>query len=506
MAQTVEIGASRLSSGDVAEIARSCAIVSLSSAARERIASSHAALRALASTGTPIYGVSTGLGAAVDTRISPGDTALQERVPLARSVGVGRRADAREVRAMMAARIARLAVGRSGASLDTVSALVSLLNSEVHPIVPMTGSVGQADLAPLAHIASVLIGAGAAEYRNEVLTGAEALSRAGLERPVFGPKDGLALVSSNAASVGLGALAVVDIRQVIAGVSAATALSFEGFRANLAPLSPRALELRPVSGQAWVGESLLRALDGGDLAKPGSARRLQDPLSFRCVGPVHGACVAALVAASDATDLELNSSDDNPAILADDQTSLSNANFDSTHLALAFEGLGLALGRVAAACGERIMKLMSPEASGLPRFLSPLQEGRNGFATVQKTVSALVAEIQHRAMPMPVVLIAVADRVEDYGTMALSTVDKIREIADRLRLLAAIELMVAAQACDLRGPIVLGHGTRAIHARVRSAVAALHEDRPSTADIEALDTLIRQGAFGEAFSWPATDC
>jgi histidine ammonia-lyase len=502
MSHIVEMGAAPLSAGALTEIARTQAVVALAPEARETIVSSYAALKALVSGGAAIYGISTGLGAAVDIRISQPDAAAQERVALARSVGVGRHARQDEVRAMMAARIARLARGRSGASPEAVDALLSLLNRGVHPVVPMTGSVGAADLAPLAHIASVLIGAGEAEYEGEVLPGAEALARAGLHPLHLKGKDGLALVSSNAAAVGLAALVISDARPLLAGLLAAAALSFEGYRATLAPLSPRAVELHPVPGQAWVAETLLKAFAGGDLVKPGASRRLQDPLSFRCVGPVYGALVRVLAAALAQFELELNSSDDNPAILPGEGLSQPTANFDTTHLALAFESLGLAMARVAAACGERIMKLMSPASSDLPRFLSPV-EGQSGFSTVQKTVSALTAEIQHRAMPMPVVLMPVADRVEDYGTMALAIVEKTGEIVARLRLLAAIELMVAAQACDLRAGITLGNVNSVVHNHVRSVVAPLRDDRPTSADIVAIEALIRRGVFDPLFPWPS---
>jgi histidine ammonia-lyase len=494
VAQHVEIGSSRLSPGDVASVARGKATVGLAAAAWDRIVASHAMLERLAGRGEAIYGVSTGLGAAVDTRISP-DAAAQQRVPLARAVGVGPRAREDEVRAMMVARVARFAAGRSAVSRPTVEALIGLLNKAVHPVVPMIGSIGEADLAPLAHIASVLMGLGQAEHGGTVVAGAEALKRAGLTPPAFGPKDGIALVSSNAASVGLAALVLVDLRRTLGGLVAAAALSFEGYRASVAPLMPDAIGLRPVPGQAEIAGALMHAFDGGDLVKPTAARRLQDPLSFRCVAPVYGACLAALAAARDLVELELNTSDDNPAILSESGISRPNANFDATHLALAFETLGLALARVAAMCGQRVMRLMSPGSSELPRFLSPIQEGRNGFATVQKTVSALVAEIQHRSLPMPAFIMPVADGVEDYGTMALSIVQKTGEIAARVQLLAAVELMVAAQACDLRGGIVLGLEGRVIHAAVRSVVVALQDDRPASPDIEAIDALIARGTF-----------
>jgi histidine ammonia-lyase len=217
---------------------------------------------------------------------------------------------------------------------------------------------------------------------------------------------------------------------------------------------------------------------------------------------VYGALVTILAAALAAVELELNSSDDNPAILAGQGLAQPNGNFDTTHLALTFECLGLAMARVAAASGERIMKLMSPESSGLPRFLSPA-EGQSGFATVQKTVSALTAEIQHCAIPMPVVLMPVADRVEDYGTMAPTIVAKTGEIVERLRLLAAIELMVAAQACDLRAGIALGNVSSVVHDHIRSVVAPLQDDRPTSADILAIEAMIRRGLFDQLFPWPS---
>ncbi len=498
----VEIGHSPLSPVQVAAIARGGAAVRIAQAAWDRIAASHGAMLSLTGSGAAIYGVSTGLGAAADTAVTPGDPGMQQRIPLARSVGVGRRAGEDEVRAIMAVRLARLAAGCSGASPAAVSALADLLNTRVHPIVPMTGSVGEADLAPLAHIASVLFGFGEAEHASEILEGAVALRRAGLAPLVPGPKDGLALVSSNAASVGLAALALVDARRTLAGMLAAAALSFEGYRANVSPLLAVAVGLRPVPGQQAAASALMAAFHGGDLPKPGTARRLQDPLSFRCVAPIHGAAQTALSGAWDAVLRELASSDDNPAILPAEEggRAVPNANFDTTHLALAFEGLGLALGRIAAASGERIMKLMSSDSSGLPRFLSPIQQGRNGFATVQKTVSALLAEIQHRAMPMPLFVMPVADGVEDYATMALSSVEKTAAIARRVRLLAAIELMVAAQARDLRPGSTLGLGTGRVHDAVRSAVEPLHEDRPAAPDIAALDSLVASGAFDDAFA------
>jgi histidine ammonia-lyase len=396
-------------------------------------------------------------------------------------------------RFMTALRSHGFAVGRAGVSPGIVRAYAGMLNAGVLPVMPLTGSVGEADLAPLAHVAGVLAGAGMAGFGGEMLLAPEALRRAGLEVPPFGLKDGLALVSSNACSAGLGALAVADAERLAGAWLAACALSFEAWRGNLAPLHPDAVALRPAPGEAGVAAALRALLAGGELDRPGASRRLQDPLSLRCAAPVLAACLTALGRATEAVALELNSSDDNPAVLEDRVQ--PNAAFDSTHLVLAFETLGLAGARVAAAQGSRILKLMSAASSGLPRFLSPVQEGRSGLAPLQKTAAALVAEIGHGAAPMPALVLAAADGVEDYATMAVSAVRNTANLLARLRLLCAVELLVAAQACDLRGGVRLAPGAAAVHAAVRGCVPMLWEDRPVAPDLQALDALIASGQF-----------
>jgi histidine ammonia-lyase len=503
MADPVRLGAAPLTTADIRRIARDNAAVVLDDAALQRVEAGHRALEALAAGGAAIYGVSTGLGAAVDTRIAPDAAVVQRRIPPGRAVGVGRLAQRDEVRAIIAARLAGLCAGRSGASLAVTAALAELLNRGVHPVVPMTGSVGEADLAPLAHIGLTLLGRGEAEYQGETVDAAEALARAGLVPPVFGLKDGLALVSANAASVGAGALVVEDAAQALRAMLAAAALSFEGYRASVAPLDPRAAELRPAPGQGEAARILLALLDGGDLPRPGVSRKLQDPLSFRCVPSVLGAALAALQAARQAVELELSAAGDNPAVIAEDGIALPNANFDPTHLALAFEALGAALARAAAISAARLVKLMSPASSDLPRFLAPVQDGSTGYGPTQKTAAALLAEIGHLATPMPVVVLSAADGVEDYATMATATVEKTAGIVTRLRLLAALELIVAAQAVDLRPGPSLGRGTAAIHTAVRALVPRLEEDRPAAPNIAAVAAFIAEDGLEPVVTPPA---
>ncbi|MDL2407445.1 aromatic amino acid ammonia-lyase [Rhizobium calliandrae] len=480
----------------ICAVARDGAEVTIGADAIAGIEAAYACLVRHAGEGKAIYGVSTGLGAAVDTRLDLTNDSGQHRIPRPRAVGVGRFAETDEVRAMMAARLARFCLGYSGVSPEMAQALVGMLNRAVYPKVPMTGSIGEADLPPLAHVALVLVGEGTAILADgREVSGADALAAAGLVQPPFGIKDGLSLISSNAASVGLGCLLLQDTRRVFAAHIGAVALSYEGFRACLDPLDPLASRLRPGPGQGDVAAAIRSLLEGGDLTKPGAARRLQDPLSLRCVPSVSGAALHALRGAWAATELELRSGDDNPSVLAAEDVVLPTGNFDPTHMVLAFDTLTLALARLAAMTAERIMKLLSPGFSDLPRFLAPDSAGANGFGALQKTVAALTAEIGHLAMPMPFAVTPVADRVEDYASLAMSVVDKTGRLMEKLRYLTAIELIVAARAIDLRGAMELGEGTKALFAAVRSIVPPLEVDRSPSNDIYALADGIAAGTL-----------
>ncbi|MCP1610973.1 histidine ammonia-lyase [Azospirillum lipoferum] len=426
--------------------------------------------------------------------------------PTARAVGVGPRLPTDILRALMLVRAAGYAAGGSGASPTMLHALVAALNAGFHPLVPSKGSIGADDLAPLAHLGRALLGDPDAEVEigGDILPADAALARAGLTPPVLGLKDGHTVVVANALSVGQGCLVLEDARVALDALDAAAALSCEGFRAQLEPLDPRVQQARPAPGQAEAAARLRALLAGSGLEKPGAARRLQDPLSFRCLAPVHGAARVTLEAAREPVAIELNAAADNPLVaVAEAGTEggmLHNGNFDMTALVLRFEALGQALAQAATMAAHRTMKLMSPTVSDLPRFLTPQGQSRTGFATVQKTIAALEAEIRHLALPASLGVLPVADGIEDHASMAPAVVAKTGGIVERLRWLTAIELAAAAQAVDLRGPLVLGAGTRAVHAFVRSLVAPLEEDRSQGPDFERLAQSIAAGALQQVLA------
>ena len=489
---------------DVASVARGGAQVAVSTEVLAKLRTARAAVLRLAASGQSIYGLTSALGANTGRRLAAdagidndehGDALAEYQLNAlrARSVGVGKPFATDAVRAMLLARIAGMRIGGSGISPAVFEALVAMLNAHVHPVVPHIGSISVGDLAPLSALALPLIGEGLAEFRGTVMPGAEALRAAGIAPPVLGPKDGVSLISSNAATIGVAALLLVDIDAVLDSLDHSAALSCEGFRANLSPFDPRLQRARPAPGQAESAQRLARLLDASGLWQPGAARRVQDPLSFRCLAQVHGAARAAWNEARAQVELELNSAADSPLLL-DDGAMLSNGNFHIPALGIALEALGLGLTQCAAISVERSLKLLSPAFSELPLQLTRHGPAHSGFATVQKTLTALYNRMRHLANPACLDFLPVSERIEDHATMVMNVVEKTAEMLEPLYYLAAIEALLGAQAVDLRDPsprATLGRGAAALYAAVREQVSMLDGDRPLGPDIETAARVLR---------------
>lgn len=495
---TIRVGDARITIADVVAVARNREQVELAPGARARVAAARDVVLRLAQGEVAVYGVNTALGANTGERLGAADLAgYQQRAIRARAVAVGEAYDRASVRAMMFARIAGLAVGGSGIAAAALDALVAMLNRGVHPVVPRHGSIGVADLPQLSHLALPLVGEGEAEFEDRIVPGAEALRRAGLAAITLGPKDGLALVSANAATIGRAALVVADAVRLAATWRVAIALSLEGFRANLSPLDERVVTARPAPGQAEVAAQLRALLAGSALFSPGAARRVQDPLSFRVVAQVQGSAQTAIGRTEEQVGLELNSAAESPLVIAGDGVMLSNGNFHLPAFALAFDAAAIALAQATSLCAERVIRFMTPGFTDLPLQLTRHGPAHSGFATLQKTLVALWSEIRLRANPGSLDFLPVSEGVEDHASLALGCVEKLAGMLERVRYVIAVEMLVAAQAIDLRGldPRRLGAGVRAAHERVRSVVAALDVDRPLGPDVDALARHIAAGDF-----------
>ena len=494
---TITLGAIPITLDDVVAVARGGASVALVPEVAPRLAADRDVVERLAQGKTAIYGVNSALGANVGEPIEASAIdAFQLSAIRARAVAVGPPYDAASVRAILVARAASLAVGGTGVSPVIVDALIALLNARVHPRVPRYGSIGVADLPQLSHLALPLIGEGEAEIAGTVLPGAEALARAGLAPLRLGARDALALVSANSATVGRAALVLHDALALLDRWNAAVALSYEGFRANLSPLDARVVKARPAPGQAEIADCLRTLLAGSALLTGGSARRVQDPLSLRCVPQVHGGLWWMLWEARAQVETELNHAGESPLVLVEDGEMLSTSNFHVPALALAFDASAIALAQTAAMAVERCIKFMSPAMTGLPLQLTRHGPQESGFATVQKTLTALYNEIRLRANPGSLDFLPVSERIEDHAPMTLGVVEKLAEIVDRAQYLVAIECLIAAQAVDLRelDPDALGAGASILYRRVRAEVPMLDHDRPLGPDIDRMERLLRCGS------------
>jgi histidine ammonia-lyase len=486
----IVLGSRATTVADVVAVARAGAAVSLGDAARARMAAGNEALARAAAAGTPIYGATTGLGPNVGLSLAVDDPERARRTLAGRAVGIGPAAPTELVRAALLARVSSLAAGGSGVSPAVADCLLALLARGVHPIVPTIGSVGEADLAPLAHLALPLVGLGRAELDGDVLEGGEALARAGIVAPALSPREGLALCSSNAFATGAAALAVADAIRLLDAANVAFALTLEGFAGNPAPTDPRVVAARPFPGHAWAAAAIRAELVGSALLTPGGPRLLQDPLPFRCAPVVHGSARAPLERLRAAVELELDAASDNPLVVEDGDV-LGSAGFDSTPLAHATEGAALALAAVARASAVRTLQLLDERRTGLPASLTPIGADRAGLVVLGKPVGALFARIRALAVPVSLESLPLAHGVEDHASQAPLAVERLSQLLDALARLIACELVCGAQAFDLRQPRAPGAGAVAQHARVRTHVALLSEDRPLGDELEALAASIR---------------
>jgi histidine ammonia-lyase len=480
--------------------------VAIAAAARERMAQSRAALEQALARNAPVYGLTTGLGARVVEPVAAERAAEQSvRIVRGRATAVGEPLAEASVRAAMAARLNGLCAGGAGVSAAVADTIAQMLNACVHPVVPRTASIGAGDLCLLAHIGLVVLGEGEAAVGGERMPGGEALRRAGIAAPPIGPGDGLALCNASSVSAGLAALIVHEGDRLLDAVQIATALSMEGFRASPTPIDAQVAGAHPAPGQEWEAAGLRELLRGGALLD-GAARRLQDPLSFRCASHVHGSVRWTLDMLATAAGAALNGAGDNPVVLADGRV-LSTGNFHTPALALALDATAVAVAQAAGPASERPARLATARLSDLPANLSAAGDGRSGVAPLLKTAQALAVEIRHMAAPLAADPRTGADGVEDDSTNAAAAAMRVQEQLERLARLVALELVCAAQAVDLAAPGRLGLGTAAAHACVRELVAPLDDDRPLGRDVDLVAReLVTSGRLRErvreAVRWP----
>ena len=489
---TVTLTGDDLSIEDVVRVARRGARVEVSPAALERVRRARDVVDQVLERGDLVYGMNTGVGSLSRYRV-PFESLEQFSVRLVtrHTTHQGAEVDAGVVRAMMVTRANGMAKGGVGVRAELIQAFLDALNAGVHPVVRRGGSVGQADLAEMAEIGQVLIGRGEAEYGGRRMPGAEALKASGLEPIRLKAKEGLALISANGVTMGHGSLVLADVADLLDAFDVTAALSLEAFGGNLSTIHPEAARMRPHPGQARAADRLRELLTGSYLWRPGAARNLQDPLSFRCVPQTHGACYDAHAYARGTMEVELNSASDNPLVLLDDRSIISVGNFDVVALAVAFDLLRVAVAQVVHLANERIQKHLWSQFSGLPTGLAA-RDGDEGLRPLGYASASLSAETRVLANPVSLDYRGqIAEGIEDHASMAPLGVRKTEEMVWLARRMAALELTVATRAVDLRGGPPLGAGTGIACAIAREF--ATTEPEEHWPDVDGLTEVVAGG-------------
>ena len=501
--------------------------VALANSARDRVHASRAVVDERARGVEPAYGINTGFGSFADVKIAPDALeALQLNLLRSHAAGLGDPLPPRVVRATMALRANVLAKGFSGIRVETLEALIALLNHAVHPRVPSRGSVGASgDLAPLAHLALVLIGEGEVlddedddqrrdrrERREEEalrvpralrstswIPGAEALKRAGLQPVRLGAKEGLALINGTQPSTAVLALALAAAEQVARAADIAAAMSIDALRGSIHPFESRIHDARPFPGQRQSAANIEALMRGSGINHSHEyCGKVQDAYSLRCAAQVHGAVRDALRFVRETVGIEANSATDNPMVFADTGDIVSGGNFHGAPIAIAADLLAAAIVPLATISERRTDRLVDPALSGLPAFLTRDGGLRSGFMMVQVTAAAVASELKSLAHPAGVDTIPTSANKEDHVSMSMTAALKADCAVGRAREVIAIEMLCACQAIDLLAPLATSAPLKKIHDLVRSRVPMLDHDRTAAPDIGAITSLISTSALDDA--------
>ena len=477
--------------------------VVLSEKAKAQVNRSANAVQKLLDRGEIAYGITTGFGAFKNKIISPEESSqLQKNIVLSHAVGVGKSFDTPTTRAIMLIRANTLARGFSGIRLETLELLLEFLNRGVHPLIPEKGSLGASgDLAPLAHMSCVLIGEGEAEFGGEILQASEALKKADLKPIKLAAKEGLALTNGTTVMTAVGLLETCKARYLADVADISGCLSLEALNGTTRAFDARIHALRPHPRQILCAENLRKILEDSEFVRDFDSSNVQDAYTLRCMPQVHGACRDAIAYAEWVINIELNAVTDNPLIFCDENCEqidvISGGNFHGEPLALAFDYLAIALSEIGNISERRLMRLTDENSNAhvLPPFLTENGGLNSGFMIVQYTAAALCTENKVLSHPASVDTIPSSANVEDHVSMGVTSVLKLRQIAENLEQILALELFCAAQGIDFRKKQIgaektLGKGTRIAYQKIRRQVPFIKKDVYMKNYIESVKKLV----------------
>lgn len=485
----------------------------LDGAALPAIERSRAAVEKLVAEGKLAYGITTGFGRFQDTPISPAQVKqLQLNLVRSHAAGVGPYLDESAVRAMLLVRAHTLALGYSGVRPQLIEMLLAMLNQGLHPCIPVQGSLGASgDLAPLAHLALVVIGEGQAILNGERLEGRTALRRAGLAPVVLEAKEGLGLLNGTAFMVALGALLVRRAINLALAADIAACMSLEALHGTGRAYDARVHAIRPHPRQIDCAAFLRRLITGSQLLRQDDSPHVQDPYTLRCVPQVHGAVRDAIAYARWVIDIELNAVNDNPIVFVDESSGeadvISAGNFHGEPIAIAMDYMKLAITDLGNMSERRVARLVDADSNRevLPMFLTAHGGLHSGMMIAQYTAAALASENKTLAHPASADSIPSSANIEDHVSMGATAVRHTQMVLDHVETIVAIELLGAAQGIDFRRQVMhvnglgLGEGTALAYKLIRQNVPFMQEDVVLSTHIETVRQLVSEGKLQRLF-------
>jgi histidine ammonia-lyase len=473
-------------------------VLALDAGARDQVDAGRATIEHTLAAGKAVYGVNTGFGKLAETRIADDKLRLLQRnLVLSHATGVGNPFPEKIVRLVLALKVASLARGRSGVRRAVIEHLLDLLNKNVLPEIPSQGSVGASgDLAPLAHLAAVLIGEGFARLKGERHSGKNALAMAGLAPLELEPKEGLALLNGTQVSTALALAGLFGAETNIEAAFIAGGLVTDAIKGSDTPFDPRIHEVRGQVGQIEVAK-ILRTLMSGSAIRQShlDCSRVQDPYSIRCQPQVLGPCLDMIRYAARVFEIEANAVTDNPLVFAEDGAVLSGGNFHAEPVAIAADALAIVIAEIGALSERKIALLIDSNLSGLPPFLARDSGVNSGFMVAHVTAAALASENKSLAHPASVDSLPTSANQEDFVSMATFAARRLGPMNANTANILAIELLAAAEGIGFHRPLKSSNALEGAIALIRAQVPPFESDRFFAPAIEAASTLVRARAF-----------
>lgn len=495
---TLEIDGHSVSLAELRQVWHGPVRLRLGESARSGVKNSQKFVEQFVQSGNTAYGVNTGFGKLATKSIDSNQLVqLQHNLVRSHAAGVGNRLSDDVVRLSIVLKATALAKGYSGVRPVLIDALCALVNHEIYPIVPSQGSVGASgDLAPLAHIASALIGEGTVSFKGQILSAAEAFTQAQIEPLRLQPKEGLALLNGTQVSTALAIAALFRLEHAIAASIVAGAMTTDAVQGSDTPFDERIHRVRGHHGQQQVGSLLFELMKGSEIrASHVSCPRVQDPYSIRCQPQVVGACLDSLHQSADTLEIEANAVTDNPLVFVDSDAILSGGNFHAEPVALTSDYLALAIAEIGSLSERRTALLMDSNLSGLPAFLVEDSGLNSGFMVAQVTAAALASENKSLAQPASVDSIPTSANQEDHVSMATYAARRLHDMIDNCERIVAIELLSAAQGIEFHRPLKSSGAIENSLQQVRAISDSYMTDRSLSEDIEELAKVINAGDF-----------